>query len=147
MAQTSKVLENPFNIKAGLYRSPISVSKVKPLRDNIFVTDMNFNGRTLSSGIVLLGDDGKAEGIRPRWAKVWAIGPEQKEVKIGQWVLVEHGRWSRGLVLEVDGTTHEVRLADPKCLIMVSDTEPDNIDTISTAVDGEAKERVNWAEE
>jgi co-chaperonin GroES (HSP10) len=147
MSKTSKVLENPFNIKAGLYRAPITVSAITPLRDNIFVKDMNFSGRQLTSGIMLLGDDGKAEGIRPRWGRVWAIGPEQQDVKVGQWVLIEHGRWSRGVVLELDGECHEVRLADPKALMMISDEEPIGIDTVSTAVDGEAKQRENWAEQ
>ena len=40
-----------------------------------------------------------------------------------------------------------LRRADPECLMMVSDEEPSADDTISTAVDGERKERVNWAEQ
>ena len=61
----------------------------KPLTDYVIVSDMNFtNTRTLNSGIVLLQDNGKASGIRPRWAQVYAIGPEQKDVKVGQWICV-----------------------------------------------------------
>jgi hypothetical protein len=88
-----------------------------------------------------LGDDGKTDGIRPRWAKVYAIGPEQHDVGVGQWVLVEHGRWSRGIKIIQDGKEITIRRADPEAIIFVSDEEPENIDTISTAVHAERKSR------
>jgi hypothetical protein len=105
---------------------------------------MSFEGRQLSSGIVLLGDDGKTDGIRPRWARVYAIGPEQQDVGVGQWVLVEHGRWSRGVKVIKDGKEIILRRADPEAIIFVSDTEPDNIDTISTAVHAERRTREQY---
>ena len=72
------------------------IKSITPLRDVVLVRDMDFGGRQLASGIHLLSDDGKSEGIRPRWARVYAVGPEQQDVQPGQWVLIEHGRWSRG---------------------------------------------------
>ena len=57
--------------------------KLIPIRDNVLVTDMNFDARVTAGGIVLPSDDGKSEGVRHRWARVWAIGPEQKDVKVG----------------------------------------------------------------
>lgn len=117
------------------------VPGIRALHDHVIVRDMNFSGRQLSSGVILLGDDGKTDGIRPRWAKVYKVGPDQKEVKPGQWVFIEHGRWSRGLEVEIDGETFTVRRADPKCIIFVSDEEPAADDTISTAVHGERKTR------
>ena len=101
---------------------------------------MSFESRQLSSGIVLLGDDGKTDGIRPRWARVYAVGPEQHDVGVGQWVLVEHGRWSRGIKIIQDGQEITIRRADPEAIIFVTDEEPD-IDTISTAVHAERKQR------
>jgi co-chaperonin GroES (HSP10) len=96
---------------------------------------MDFTGRKLNSGVILLGDDGKSEGIRPRWGKVYAVGPKQTDVKVGQWVFVEHGRWSRGLKIEVDNEEFVIRRADPKAIIFVADEKPDDADeTISTAV-------------
>jgi co-chaperonin GroES (HSP10) len=134
-------LSNPFDQKRG-YQFGIAVDgEIKPLRDSVIVTDMSFEGRQLSSGIVLLGDDGKTDGIRPRWAKVYAIGPEQHDVSVGQWVLVEHGRWSRGLKIVKDGEEIVIRRADPEAIIFVSDSEPESIDTISTAVHAERKSR------
>jgi hypothetical protein len=117
------------------------VKSIIPLKNHVIVTDMNFSGRQLSSGIVLLGDDGKTDGIRPRWAKVYAIGPEQEDVAVGQWVLIEHGRWTRGIEVEIDGETLMLRRADPDCIIFVSDEEPDTDDIISTAVHAAQKQR------
>lgn len=137
-------LENPFDQKRG-YQFGIKIDgEIKPLRNSIIVTDMTFEGRQLSSGIVLLGDDGKTDGIRPRWARVYAIGPEQRDVRVGQWVLVEHGRWSRGLKIVKDGEEITIRRADPEAVIFVSDDEPENIDTISTAVHAERKTREQY---
>jgi hypothetical protein len=129
-----------FQSSNKLQRTSI-VKDIFPLRDHVIVTDMSFKGRKLSSGIVLLGDDGKTEGIRPRWAKVFKVGPEQKEVSIGQWVLIEHGRWTRGLKIEMNGEAFVVRRIDPSCIIMMQDEEPDTDDTISTAVQAQRKTR------
>ena len=91
-------VENPFDQKIG-YQFSLDLDDytIKPLGKNVIVRDMNFEGRTLDSGIVLLGDDGKTDGIRPRWAQVYTVGPDQTDVAVGQWVLLEHGRWSRGI--------------------------------------------------
>ena len=137
-------LENPFDQKRG-YQFGIEIDgEIVPLRNNIIVTNMTFEGRQLSSGIVLLGDDGKTDGIRPRWAQVYAVGPEQHDVTPGQWILVEHGRWSRGLKILKDGSEFTIRRADPEAIIFVSDTKPDNIDTLSTAVHAERKTREQY---
>jgi co-chaperonin GroES (HSP10) len=99
--------------------------KLKPLNDNVIVSDMNFEERKTAGGIVLLGDDGKTEGIRHRWGKVYAIGPAQTDVKIGDWILVEHGRWTRGVtIVEDDGTERIIRRVDVNAILMVTDEDP-----------------------
>lgn len=98
--------------------------KIHPLHNNVLITDMNFDEVTTSGGIILRSDNGKVDGIRPRWGKVWAIGPKQTDVAVGQWILVEHGRWSRGITVvdnEVDITIYRT---DPECILLVSDTPP-----------------------
>ena len=117
------------------------IKSLSVIQDHILVTEMAFKERKLSSGIVLLNDDGKTAGIRPRWAKVYAVGPEQTEIATGQWVFVEHGRWSRGIEVEVNGEQLTLRRVDPKSIIFVSDQEPDQDDTISDSVYAEAKTR------
>ena len=137
-------VENPFDQKRG-YQFGIEIDgEIKPLRDSVIVADMDFSGRQLQSGVILLGDDGKTDGIRPRWARVYRVGPEQQDVSVGQWVLVEHGRWSRGLKIIKDGEEIIIRRADPNAIIFVSDTEPEHIDTISTAVHAERKSRTQF---
>ena len=99
--------------------------KLIPIRNNVLVTDMDFGERKLGM-FVLPSDDGKSEGVRHRWCRVWAIGPEQKDVKVGEWILLEHGRWTRGITLDdEDGTEITVRRADTNAILMVSDDKPD----------------------
>lgn len=101
------------------------VGKIIPIRDNILVTDMNFDTRISAGGIVLPSDDGKSEGIRHRWGRVWAIGPEQKDVQVGEWILLEHGRWTRGVTVELeDGSEIIIRRADINAILMVTDEDP-----------------------
>jgi len=99
--------------------------QLKPIRDSVLVADMNFDTRVTAAGIILNSDDGKTEGIRPRWGRVYAIGPEQTEVKTGEWVLIEHGRWTRGIEVEnEDGSITVIRKIDNDCILALSDEEP-----------------------
>jgi len=101
------------------------IGKLIPIRDNVLVTGMNFDARVTKGGIVLPSDDGKSEGVRHRWARVWAIGPEQQDVKVGEWILLEHGRWTRGVTVELeDGTDIIIRRADIKAILMVTEEKP-----------------------
>ena len=94
----------------------------KPLRDGILVRNMDFGEQKTESGLIVLSDDGKSSGIHPRWGEVIAVGNEQLDVQIGQYVMVAHGRWSRGF--ELNGET--VRTVDPKDVLGIQDEEPDN---------------------
>ena len=133
--------ENPFDQKIGYQFSlDFEGKNIRPLGKNIILRDMSFEARKLDSGIVLLNDDGKTDGIRPRWGKVWATGPDQTDVTVGQWVLIEHGRWSRGIKIVKDGEEFTIRRADPDSILIVSDEEP-NSETISTALPAERKTR------
>jgi co-chaperonin GroES (HSP10) len=107
--------------------------KIKPIRDNVLVADMDFGERKVGM-FILPSDDGKTEGVRHRWGRVWAIGPQQQDVKVGDWILVEHGRWTRGITVENDdGEDIVIRRIDLKAILMVSDEKPDeSLDTWST---------------
>ena len=65
--------------------NPIS-EKISAFGDRILVTEMEFGMEKTKSGILLHSDDGKGSGVHPRWAKVYAIGPTQTNVKVGDWV-------------------------------------------------------------
>lgn len=102
--------------------------KINPIRDNILISDMEFGEQKTKGGLVLLSDDGKSEGVKARWGRVWAIGPEQKDVNVGEWILLEHGRWSRGITIEhEDGTETIIRRADTKAILMVNDEKPNEV--------------------
>ena len=124
-----------MNKKLAYQPHQIKQEQLKPLNDSVIVSDMNFKGRELSSGIVLLGDNGKSTGIRPRWGQVYAVGPDQKDVKPGDWICVEHGRWTRGIEIEDESGVRTVRRVDPKDIMLMSDYLPSD-DTMSDAVSG-----------
>ena len=106
---------------------------ITPLKNRVLVSDMHFGETKSKGGIILVDDDGTAEGIHPRWGKVYAVGRDQHDVKVGEWVMVSHGRWSRAFKLkkkEVGSAGDisielEVRMIDENDILLVSDEEPD----------------------
>lgn len=109
------------------YLAPLKdFGKLRPIHRDILVVDMNFDEQFSNSGIWLGSDDGKQEGLRPRWGLVYEVGPEQDDVSRGQWIMVEHGRWTRGIdfIDEATGEKRTLRKVDPDCLLMVSDEDP-----------------------
>jgi hypothetical protein len=109
------------------------VPGLRALGDSIIVCDMAFDMRVTQSGLILPSDDMKNSGIRPRWAKVYALGPEQDSVKIGQYVLIAHGRWTRGIKIEDSEGVKTIRRVDPNDILLVSD-EPVQDDTMGDKV-------------
>ena len=90
---------------------------IRAIQDHVLVTDMNFEERLTTGGIVLLSDDKTSTGIRPRWGRVIAVGSRQKDVTVGQYIMIKHGRWTRGI--EIDGEV--VRRVDIDDILVVSD--------------------------
>lgn len=101
--------------------------KVNPIRDNILITEMEFGEEKTTSGIIIQSLDGKSEGIKARWGKVWAIGPDQKDVNVGDWICVDHGRWTRGIKVDDQGTELIIRRVDNKDILLVSDQKPNDV--------------------
>ena len=76
----------------------------------------------------IVDDDGKQHGIKPRWAKVYAVGPKQEDVNVGDWILIEHGRWTRGFnFTNDDGSIFTLRRVDPEGIALISDQKPNDI--------------------
>jgi len=99
--------------------------KLRPLGDKVLVSDMEFGLQQTLSGLYVPGDDATGSGIHPRWGKVWAIGPDQKEVQVGDWILISHGRWTRTIEYENDdGSTIELRMVDNKAILVQSSEKP-----------------------
>ena len=100
--------------------------KIRPLNKDVIVYDMDFGEIKTQSGIVIQSDDGKAHGIKPRWGKVYKVGPEQQDVKEGQWILVEHGRWTRKVKINDGAGEKEIQKVDVDCILAVSDERPND---------------------
>jgi len=109
------------------------IKSIKALHDNILVKDMHFGERFTSNGILLPGDDKTSTGIRPRWAEVYAVGDKQTDIAVGQYVLVSHGRWTRGIKIEIDSVDITLRRIDNNDILLVSD-EVQSDDTFTDAV-------------
>lgn len=115
--------------------SPTKVDNLKFFHDHIIVSDMHFDERISKGGIVLLDDDKKSSGIRPRWAKIYGLGPDVKdpELQIGKYILISHGRWTRGITVETPAGKQTLRKVDPNDILLISD-EPMDDETMSDKV-------------
>ena len=118
--------------------APHRIHRLRALHDWVLVEDMNFDERITTGGIILMNDNGKGTGIRPRWGRIYATGPEQQHVAVGQWILVAHGRWTRGIEIEDDTGVHTIRRVDADDILLVSDEQPSD-ETMSDAIHIDAK--------
>jgi hypothetical protein len=111
----------------------IKQTELRALKKDVLVTDMSFDHRITQSGLIMLNDNGTSLGIRPRWGQVYAVGPQQQDVTVGQWVLVAHGRWTRGITVETPEGKVTLRKVDPNDILLVSD-QPMEDETMSDKV-------------
>ena len=90
---------------------------------------MHFGDTTTNGGIIVLSDDGKDRGIKPRWGKVYSKGPDNKdEYNVGDWILVEHGRWTRGFDVENDqGDVQTLRTVEAESVLLWSNEQPKDV--------------------
>jgi co-chaperonin GroES (HSP10) len=100
-------------------------SSIRPIRDKVLVVNIESGGKVTSGGIIIPDDDGKERGIRPRWAEVYAVGSDISDIKPGQWILISHGRWSRGVNVDTPDGKIVLRQIDyPDAVLLVSDKKP-----------------------
>jgi co-chaperonin GroES (HSP10) len=100
---------------------------VRPLSKDLFVINMEMGEQTTAAGIVIASDDGKAHGVKPRWAEVYKVGERcEIAVKPGQWVLIEHGRWSRKIKIDDGNGEKEFQKVEVKSVMAVADQRPND---------------------
>jgi len=101
--------------------------KVRALSKDILVVDMDMGDMITSGGIVIQSDNGKAHGVKPRWAKVYKVGSEVDiDVKVGQWVLIEHGRWTRKINIDDGEGVKDFQKVEIKSIMAVADERPND---------------------
>jgi co-chaperonin GroES (HSP10) len=100
---------------------------VRPLSKDLFVINMDMGEQTTAAGIVIASDDGKAHGVKPRWAEVYKVGTDcEINVKEGQWVLIEHGRWTRKIKIDDGNGEKEFQKVEVKSVMAVADQRPND---------------------
>lgn len=100
--------------------------QIRPLHDDVLVYEMNMDEMKTESGIVIRSDDGKAHGVKPRWAKVYKVGPEQKDIKEGEWILIEHGRWTRKIKIDDGDSIKEIQKVEVKSILATANEKPND---------------------
>jgi len=103
----------------------------RAIGNRVLVTDMYFGEQTTKSGLVISNDDGKTRGIYPRWCKVYSKGPRNTDpYNIGDWILVEHGRWTRGMLINDGNEEKEFRMVETESILAYSDEKPEDTLTL-----------------
>lgn len=112
---------------------------IKPIRNRVIVSDMYFGEQKTRGGLIITSDDGKTRGIYPRWGKVHAKGPDNAEdYQVGDWVLIEHGRWTRSVNVDEGSGEIELRMVEAESILMYSKEKPDDVVIGKEYSDGES---------
>ncbi len=108
----------------------LTYQKFRPMKGKVFVTDLERGMAVTAGGIILKDDNMTNKGIKARWCKVALIGEcdptEIDGVKVGDWVLVEHGRWTFGMDFVDEDTGKKVTIwhIETKAMMVACDEDP-----------------------
>lgn len=100
----------------------------RAIGDRVLVVNMNFGEQKTESGLIISSDDGKERGIYPRWGQVYSKGPKNKDpYDKGDWILITHGRWTRGMKCDTDEGEITFRMIDVDGILAYSDERPEGL--------------------
>jgi hypothetical protein len=106
--------------------------------EDVLVTDMHFGEQKTAGGLIIKSDDGQTRGIYPRWAKVFSKGPDNKEeYAAGDWILVMHGRWTRGINIQTEDGEIEIRKVELESILATSSEKSEGVSIGGEYADGE----------
>ena len=116
-----------IGLKSNINR--IQCKTLRAISDKIIVHAMDFGGQTLDSGIILMDDDKKSSGIKPRWAQVYAKGPKNNDpYEVGDWILIQHGRWTRKIKIENEnGDEVEIQKVELEAILAYQNEAPSDL--------------------
>ena len=111
---------------------------LRAIGNRVLVTDMYFGEQKTAGGLIIKDDDGTTRGIYPRWARVYDKGPDNKDnYAVDDWILIEHGRWTRSMLVD-DGTGEkEYRMVESESILAVSNEKPEGVQIGGEYGDGE----------
>ena len=111
---------------------------LKAVSNRVLVSDMHFGEQKTAAGLIIKSDDGETRGIYPRWGKVYTKGPKNNDpYEKGQWILIEHGRWTRSMNVETDEGELELRMVEAESILAYSDEKPQGLQIGAEFADGE----------
>ena len=102
---------------------------IKPLNDSVIfqfldtITGGSFATKT-KSGSILTNKNTDENSQKPRWGKVFAVGPDVKDVKEGDYILIAPLRWTLGFKFD----NIELSKTIEKEILMVADNVTDESD-------------------
>ena len=104
------------------------MSTIRPIHDKVLAKMIDgFGNRKTAGGIIIQEADGTEKAIRPRWFEILFTGPEQDDVHPGEYVLMSHGRWSRGFDVD-DADGRKLYALDAKDIMGVYHGDVSNIE-------------------
>mgnify|MGYP003896548111 CR=1 FL=1 len=100
----------------------------KALGDKVIAKMVDgFGFKKTAGGIIHREEDASIDAIKSRWFEITHCGPEQKDVRVGEFVLVAHGRWTPGF--RIDKLVDEkYYMLDNKEMLAVSDELPKELE-------------------
>ena len=117
----------------------ITADTIRPIKNRVLVHNMHFGEQTTKGGIIIRSDDGETRGIYPRWGQVHSKGPDNKDpYEVGDWILVEHGRWTRGMKLDItDVGEVEMRMVEAESVLAYAEDKPNDVRIGGEYADGD----------
>lgn len=110
-----------------------------PIGNRVIVSNMYFGEQRTKGGLIINDDDGKTRGIYPRWGQVHSKGPDNDDAYgVGDWVLVEHGRWTRSVMIDEGNGEIELRMVEAESILAYSDTKPEGVQFGEEYSDGQS---------
>ena len=99
--------------------------KIRAIKNRVLASNMEKGERKTAAGIVIPDDNGKEGGIRARWGKVYSVGPDVKaDIDVGNWILVEHGRWTRPLEIRDEDAVLTLWGIEEESILAISEEQP-----------------------
>jgi co-chaperonin GroES (HSP10) len=106
-------------------KNTITADAFHPIRDKVFVSDLDSGPRETAAGIIIPDDNMSERGVHPRWGRVWAIGPDVKDIEVGEWVYIEHARWTNSIDLDLpEGLVRIWQVEWPASVMLATAEDP-----------------------